>query len=282
MTKLVPLFLLLALALHDVDAHADPLSSKAQVVRHAIPRSVRIQVYAGGELRRSASGVVVRAEMTSEGPRSLVLTNAHVADPEGIDEARYMALVEHHGKVERTLPARVIALGRVPELDLALLEVESLLPTAEHATEEQVDVGDEVVVVGAPYGKSLSVSGGMVSQLEAEGEADMATTAICFRAMKTDAPIGYGSSGGGVFTVPGGRLVGIVEGYRTARVQMGERLSFDVPMPGETFVAPVTKLRRFLADNAPRRAVTPDSAPAQAVSAPAPTPTPTPASRAAH
>lgn len=229
-------------------APAEGPGSRAQVVRHALPRSVRIQVFAGDELRRSASGVVVAAEATKDGPaRSLVLTNAHVADPQGLGEVHYVALVERQGRVDQTLQARLVALGQVPELDLALLEVPELLPAAELASEAQVGVGDEVVVVGAPYGKALSVSGGMLSQLEAETAAPAGP--VSFRAMKTDAPIGYGSSGGGVFAVPGGRLVGIVEGYRTARVNVNDRVWFDVPMPGETFVAPVSKVRRFLLEH---------------------------------
>jgi len=68
--------------------------------------------------------------------------------------------------------------------------------------------------------------------------------------MKTDAPIAYGASGGGVFEVPSGRLVGLVEGYRTAKVAFGgmsnDDFSFDVPMPGETFLAPPGKIRGFL------------------------------------
>ena len=70
------------------------------------------------------------------------------------------------------------------------------------------------------------------------------------RSMKTDAPIGYGASGGGVFGVPGGKLVGLVEGYRTAKVSFGgiggNDFTFDVPMPGETFLSPPAKIRAFL------------------------------------
>ena len=69
--------------------------------------------------------------------------------------------------------------------------------------------------------------------------------------MKTDAPIGYGASGGGVFSIPSGKLIGLVEGYRTAKVAFGgvagSDFSFDVPMPGETFLAPPGKVRAFLA-----------------------------------
>ncbi len=38
---------------------------------------------------------------------------------------------------------------------------------------------------------------------------------------------------------------------RSARVAFGkdEEYSFDVPMPGETVVAPAAKIRRFLGDN---------------------------------
>ncbi len=51
--------------------------------------------------------------------------------------------------------------------------------------------------------------------------------------------------------MPSGRLVGLVEGYRTAKVAFGgiskDDFSFDVPMPGETFLAPPSKIRSFIA-----------------------------------
>lgn len=223
--------------------------SRAQTVRRVLPMSVRIQVLSGDEVKRSATGVVVRAETTTAVPagHSYILTNAHVADPAGLKAVSYKVLLEKHGRVERTFPAKLIGLGKVPDEDLALLEIDSKLPAAEISSEEAVDVGDDVVVIGAPYGKSLSASGGMVSQLEAEGGTG--SEPLRYKAMKTDAAIGYGSSGGGVFSVSTGRLVGLVEGYRTARVTISERQAFDVPMPGETFVAPVTKIRKFMAQH---------------------------------
>lgn len=221
-------------------------SPRSQVVRRILPSAVRVQVLSGETVKRSASGVVVRAEPASAGKpaRSLVLTNAHVLDPEGLTNVSYRVLLERRGRVERTISAELMALGEVPDMDLGVVSVNELLPSVELAAEEQVDVGDDVVAVGAPYGRSLSVSGGLVSQLVAEeGEAG---SPLRYEAMKTDAAIGYGSSGGGVFSVKDGRLVGLVEGYRTARVAIGDGYGFDVPMPGETFVAPVTKIRRFL------------------------------------
>lgn len=225
--------------------------TRAQVVRDVLPSTVRVQLLSNGVVKRTATGVVVQVVVAQDGApaRSAVVTNAHVADPEGVKAPTWRVLVERRGRVERTIEARLKGLGRVPEVDLALLEVDEGLPmAAELAEETAIDVGDEVVVVGAPYGKALSVSGGMVSQVEAE-EASEPAAPLRFRAMKTDAAIGYGSSGGGVYSVPSGRLVGIVEGYRTARVALNEKMGFDVPMPGETFIAPVSKVRAFLAEH---------------------------------
>ena len=82
--------------------------------------------------------------------------------------------------------------------------------------------------------------------------------------LKTDAPIGYGASGGGIYSLETGRLLAIVEGYRTAKVGFAvaeQSYSFDVPMPGETFAAPSSKVRRFLQDKGYERLLTHRAAP---------------------
>lgn len=233
-------FVLTALVLSSVPALAR--SDKGRVVQKALRQSVRVEVLVKGKVERAASGVVVAVE----GDTSYVLTNEHVVRREGLSGNASFQVVVERPKLHR-LKARVIHEGRVPDEDLALLSVpgEALSPVA-IASEEQVDVGDDVVVVGAPYGRALSVSSGIVSQLEVDDQDPRLQ-----KAMKTDAPIGYGASGGGVFEVPGGKLVGVVEGYRTAKVAFGgisrDDFSFDVPMPGETFLAPPTKIRAFIA-----------------------------------
>ncbi len=228
-----------ALALLALPAFAK--SEKSRVVQKALRHSVRIEVLVRGKVERTASGVVV----ATEGDTSYVLTNEHVVQREGLSATASFQVVVERPKLHR-LEARVIAEGKVPDEDLALLAVYGeALPPAQLAAEEYVDVGDDVIVVGAPYGRALSVSSGIVSQLELD-EQDSRIQ----RGMKTDAPIGYGASGGGVFAVPSGRLVGVVEGYRTAKVAFGglskDEFSFDVPMPGETFLAPPSKIRAFV------------------------------------
>ena len=214
-----------------IPAAAQARSEKSRVVQKALRQSVRVEVQVAGKVVRAASGVVVASD---EG-RSYVLTNQHVVQREGLRGSANFVVVIERPKLHR-LEAKLVAEGEVPDDDLALLSVPEQLTPTQIAAEDEVQVGDDVVVIGAPYGRSLSVSSGIVSQLEAD-EADSRIQ----RSMKTDAPIGYGASGGGVFSVPSGKLVGLVEGYRTAKV------AFDVPMPGETFLAPASKLRAFVA-----------------------------------
>jgi len=172
-----------------------------------------------------------------------VLTNEHVVSARGEDELRFMVLVDdgRGGSVEHA--STVVARGSVPDCDLAVLRIEGVaLPPAQLATDSDLGVGEDVFVVAAPYGRALSVSAGLVSQIDFDKEAKPSM-------LKTDAAIGYGASGGGMFSAVNGRLLGIVEGYRTAKVSIPvaqETYSFDIPMPGETFVAPVAKIRAFL------------------------------------
>jgi S1-C subfamily serine protease len=150
---------------------------------------------------------------------------------------------ERQGEVME-YPVEVAATGQVPEMDLALLRVpgEELKP-AELAADTELELGEDVVVAACPFGKSLSLSGGMLSQVEWDTESKGP------KMVKTDAPIGYGASGGGIFSAETGKLLAIVEGYRTAKVGFAvadKDYSFDVPMPGETFAAPTSKVRKFL------------------------------------
>lgn len=229
---------LLALAALAFAVPAQAKSEKSKVVKAALLQSVRVEVKVDGKVVSAASGVVV----ASEAGKSYVLTNAHVVAPAQSGQPAELSVIVERPRLTR-MKAQLFRVGSVPDEDLALLSLEKKLPAVALAGEEDVTVGDDIVVIGAPYGRALSVSSGIVSQLEVEPSGGQT-------GMKTDAPIGYGASGGGVFDVPGGKLVGLVEGYRTARVSFtgakSEELGFDVPMPGETFLAPPTKIRRFL------------------------------------
>ena len=219
----------------------------------------------GYQVTSLGSGVIVS-------PDGYVLTNAHVVEtPREWKQPVELRVLPSNG--QPAAAGKVIAVGRMPDVDLAVIEVTGQLPVTPLAPDDALELGDDLVVIGAPFGRGLSVAAGIVSQVEYE-HAENGATPSAPTGMKTDAAIGYGSSGGGVFDVGGGRLVGLVEGYRTARVAFGkdaEEYAFDVPMPGETFVAPAAKIRRFLRDSG-LEGLAPDrmSASRGAVASPAP------------
>ncbi|MBJ6762352.1 trypsin-like peptidase domain-containing protein [Myxococcaceae bacterium JPH2] len=217
--------------------------SRKEMVRRILPHNVRLIATDGGEARRTASGVVVGTERTEKGVASFVLTNAHAVVTSDLKAPALKIVIDGRGDATE-YPAEVVASGEVPALDLALLRVSGVaLPAVALADDDELEPGEDVVVAASPYGRALSISGGMVSQVEWDAETKRP------RMLKTDAPIGYGASGGGIFSLETGRLLAIVEGYRTAQVgfEVAEQAySFDVPMPGETFAAPTAKVRGFL------------------------------------
>ncbi|MFL5260987.1 MAG: S1C family serine protease [Anaeromyxobacteraceae bacterium] len=245
---------------------------RSATVQKVYPSAVRLQIASAGDVVRSASGVA----FAKDGDRTFILTNAHVVERGTTwkDPVELRVLVS--GRKE-PYAGRVVARGHAPENDVAVVEVRgATVPVTPIASDDGLELGDDLVVIGAPFGKGLSVAAGIVSQVEYDFAENGAAPRLP-RALKTDAAIGYGSSGGGVFDVPGGRLVGLVEGYRTARVAFGKEsdgYAFDVPMPGETFVAPAAKLRRFLADNGLAQ-LAPGTTASAAVATPS-TPTPGP------
>ena len=239
-------------------------SDRKSILKRILPQNVRLLVFAGGEARRSASGVVIGSEATADGSFSYVLTSAHAVEPDGLEDPRMVVYVDRDGD-SFDYPARPVAIGNAPELDLALIKIRGVcLAPAQLAADSELEPGEDVVVIAAPYGKSLSISGGLVSQVEWDRKSRLPAM------LKTDAPIGYGASGGGVYSASSGRLLAIVEGYRTARVGFAvaeQTYSFDVPMPGETFAAPSAKVRAFLENNGFARFVATGAAPSEATSA---------------
>lgn len=218
-----------------------PHPSRKEVIQSILRSNVRVAVVEGERPIRLASGVVLHAEESGGSKSAWVMTNAHVAANVREGEARRIEVwIGPEGSEERH-PAEVVALGRAPDLDLAVLRVEGLWAPAARLADEDIEVGEDLVAVSAPYGRDLSVSTGIVSQFGRHPREGWR--------LKTDAPIGYGASGGGLFRVSDGKLVALVEGYRTAKLSfpVGEQsYSFDVPMPGETFAAPAPKIRAFL------------------------------------
>lgn len=156
------------------------------------------------------SGVVIDRE-------GRVLTNDHV-----IAQAKDVFVRLLDG-TER--PARV--LGRAPELDLALLDVDGdplqPVPLGESAS---LRVGEWVVALGNPFGNEVVASVGVVTSVDGAASAPPAADGSPYRTfLVTDAAIHAANSGGPLIDMAG-RVVGI----SVATAPAGGRLGFAVPI----------------------------------------------------
>jgi S1-C subfamily serine protease len=212
---------------------ASTAADRTPIIRQALASTVQLGAEREGGGRRWASGVVVGSE---EAGRSWVLTTRHFLEPP-VGQRLFAFVPGVRGRIQ----ARVVATS--PDSDLALLAVEGVvLPPVR--LQESARLGDTVWVVSFPWGRRLTVVSGIVSQIA----GDDGEVALEGAVHLIDAPAAYGTSGGGVFDATTGRLIGIVESYRTARVTFGgtpER-GVDIPWPGETTVLGVPAIRAFL------------------------------------
>src|SRR5438552_1414710 len=132
LTRWYPIVLSAALSAFAYPAEAK--SDKSKVVHRALRQSVRVEVTVRGKVERMASGVVVAAD----GHTSYILTNQHVVQRDDLRGTATFQVVIERPKLH-SVPARVVAEGKVPEEDLALVAIEEILPTALLAAEDQVD-----------------------------------------------------------------------------------------------------------------------------------------------
>ena len=133
-----------------------------------------------------------------------VLTAAHVVQTADV------ATVEFSDGQEIT--AHVI--GSDVQSDVALLQLKEIPRGVAPATigdSDKVEVGDEIFVIGAPYGISQTLSVGHLSGRHRLNRNDQ-TTSVEF--LQTDASINTGNSGGPMFDMEG-NVIGIVSSIMT-------------------------------------------------------------------
>ena len=110
------------------------------------------------------------------------------------------------------IPARVI--GTSVSADVALLQLEQSpgnYRAAKLGNSDSMDVGDEVFVVGAPYGISRTLTAGHVSGRRTLKRNE---NAMAIEFLQTDAAINTGNSGGPLFSLTG-EVMGIVSNIVT-------------------------------------------------------------------
>src|SRR5262245_1946473 len=156
------------------------------------------------------SGVLISAD-------GKVMTAAHVVH--AMDEI----LVEFLGG--ETVPARIIA--SEPAADLSLLKLARVPAGAQPARlgdSDKVRVGQQVLIIGAPYGLSHSFSAGWISAKWRPNTAYREMPLAEF--FQTTATINTGNSGGPMFNMAG-EVIGIVS-HNISRSGGSDGLGFAV------------------------------------------------------
>jgi S1-C subfamily serine protease len=149
-----------------------------------------------------------------------IVTNFHVI--EGADEIRVS--FSNRDTVEATL------VGTDPSTDLALLQVEtssSALTPLMLGDSRDVQVGDDVVAIGNPFGLDRTVTAGIVSALQRQIRAP--NTFFIDQVIQTDAPINQGNSGGPLLNMRG-QVIGVNTQIATGSIGTGNvGIGFAVP-----------------------------------------------------
>ncbi|WP_244951806.1 S1C family serine protease, partial [Streptomyces spinoverrucosus] len=180
--------------------------SVAGIAARALPSVVTLHVSGSGEAG-TGTGFVLDG-------RGHILTNNHVVEPAGADGD--ITVTFHSGE---TAKAEVV--GRDGGYDLAVVRVRGVsgLKPLPLGNSDNVQVGDPVVAIGAPFDLAGTVTSGIISAKErpitAGGESGDASDISYVDALQTDAPINPGNSGGPLLDAQA-RVVGINSAIRSA------------------------------------------------------------------
>jgi putative serine protease PepD len=174
------------------------------VANQVLPSVVKIDV-ATSQGEGSGSGII----LSSDGQ---ILTNNHVV--EGAAEGGRITVSFSDGS-----HADATVLGTDPLTDTAVIQAEDVsgLTPATMGRSDNVDVGEEVVAIGSPFGLDATVTSGIVSALNRPVNVgtDSAGNATVYPAIQTDAAINPGNSGGPLVDMEG-HVVGINSSIRSS------------------------------------------------------------------
>jgi putative serine protease PepD len=176
------------------------------VAQRVLPSVVKINVR-GAQEQGSGSGIII----SSDGE---ILTNNHVVAVAG--QGGEISVNFNDGSAKK---ATVV--GTDPLTDLAVIKVDGVsgLKPASIGRSNQIQVGENVVAIGSPFGLEATVTSGIVSALnrpvsiaDESGQSSQSTT---YPAIQTDAAINPGNSGGPLVDMDGD-VIGINSSIRTA------------------------------------------------------------------
>jgi serine protease Do len=224
-------------------AHADDMgTNKSELIRSLLPTVVNISVRKdepvtptppavnaaapGGDVSSTIKGYVGSGFVID--PSGLIVTNYHVV------ENAFEITVTFSDGSRRT--GTTLSASRLADLALVKVETDHPLPAAHWGNSDLLQVGDQVLAAGNPFGVGLSVTAGIVSGLNRDIQNSPYDDLI-----QTDAPINHGNSGGPLFDMQG-NVVGVNSAIISPTAgSVG--LGFAVPASSAEFV--INRLRTY-------------------------------------
>ncbi len=162
-----------------------------------------------------------------------ILTAAHV-----VNSAEHIMVTFHDGK---RFPAKVVRLASVADVALIkLIYFDGDYPVAKLGDSDLVGIGDDVFVIGTPFGLEHSLSKGIISGKSIEKSRMEGFTFAEF--FQTDAAINHGNSGGPMFNMKG-EIIGLVSSI------VSESGGFD----GIGFAATINVTKQLVVESDKRR-----------------------------
>jgi len=201
-------------------AQAQTPTSASAIYQQAAPGVVTITTEVASRFGRVGEGTGSGIVLNTNGD---ILTNAHV-----VAGANQIQVTFNDG---RTLAATLVSSNT--SADLAVIRVSAAASTLHPLTlgnSDNVQVGDQVYAIGAPFGLAESMTAGIVSGLNRHNAASGLSGLI-----QTDAPINPGNSGGALLNTQG-QVVGIND-------------SIESPIAGNVgvgFAIPVNVVKQLL------------------------------------
>ncbi|MFE3829728.1 trypsin-like peptidase domain-containing protein, partial [Streptomyces sp. NPDC059092] len=183
--------------------------SVAGIAASALPSVVTLHVSGSGEAGTGTGFVLDR--------QGHILTNNHVVQPASSSRSGGEISVTFSGGET----ARAKLVGKDSGYDLAVVKVTGVsgLKPLPLGNSDNVQVGDPVVAIGAPFDLSNTVTSGIISAKErpitAGGEKGDGSDISYVDALQTDAPINPGNSGGPLVDARA-RVIGINSAIRAA------------------------------------------------------------------
>ncbi len=197
-----------------------PSGDVEKVAAAVQPSVVQINV-AGAQGAGNGTGIII----SSDGE---ILTNNHVVETAA--HGGSITVVFSNGST-----AKAAIVGRDPVTDVAVIKADGVsgLQPATLGRSNNLEVGEEVVAIGSPFGLESTVTSGIISALNRPVSASSETAsgeATVFPAIQTDAAINPGNSGGPLVNA-NGQVIGInsaIYGQSGGSIGLGFAIPIDL------------------------------------------------------